>query len=271
MLEARDIRFAYRRNGPIVLDGVNVSCEAGVRTAVVGPNGSGKSTLLRVLAGLRRPSAGSVTLGGVAVGQMGARERARRVALVPQSPEAAFGFSVARVVAFGRFAAGGSGDANHPAVRAALERVGLAERMDDPFDELSVGQRQRAVLARAIAQLDDTAEAVLLADEPIASMDPAHAGDAMDLLTERAVAGVAVVAVLHDLGLAARWADRAVVLGAGGRVSAEGDAGEVLAPDRLEAVFGVGFHRAQTPAGPVLVTLPRGTSDGGSASRVECP
>lgn len=237
---------------------VSFEIEPGTLTAVVGPNGAGKTTLLRVLAGLLKPDQGGATLGSKPVRSIPARARAARLAFVPQRPEIGFGYSVEQVVAFGRYAAGESGGQTDPHVVAALEAVGLAQRAHESFLELSVGQQQRAVLARAMAQLaPDSAgratDKVLLADEPVSAMDPRHAQQALDLIRSRTKEGLAAVVVLHDLTLARRYADRGLVLDETGRVAASGTASETLNPEVLGRVFGMRFAEVMVEGGPAIL------------------
>ncbi|MEQ8770770.1 MAG: ABC transporter ATP-binding protein [Phycisphaerales bacterium] len=249
-LRATDLSFAYPGSGP-VLSGVTASFEPGAITALVGPNGAGKSTLLRLLAGLRSPGSGSVTLsdgsGQRAVGSIPTRERAKRLAYLAQRPEVAFAYALAQVVAFGGFV--GSRDA----VRESLETVGLADRADTPFAHLSAGQQQLGALARVLVQLhgvrDDGVGRYLLADEPMSAMDPAHVVQTSRIMRDLTRAGVGVVLVVHDLSLARSIADHAVVLDSAGRVGAAGPAGETLTPETLEAVFGVSFAELRGPSG----------------------
>lgn len=244
-LRADALEFGYARERPVLRD-VTAAFEPGALTAVVGPNASGKSTLLRLLLGVLRPWSGRAALDGTDVVSLTHRRRARSIAYIAQRAGVAFAFSVRQVVAMGRFAAGAGPDADARAADAALERVDLADRADEPFGVLSAGQQQRAMLARALAQLDDPdarAGRVLLADEPVSAMDPRHAIETMALLRDRARAGIAVAVVLHDLTLAARFADRAVVLGADGRVAAAGPVAEALDPAVIGPVFAVRFDR----------------------------
>jgi iron complex transport system ATP-binding protein len=251
-LQARGVCFGYDRAAPVLRD-VSVTLESGTITAIVGPNGAGKSTLVRVLAGLAAPQAGTVELQGRAIGDLSPAARARRLAYIPQRGELIEAFSVRQVVALGRHGAGGGGGGTGAdAVEAALARCGLGELAEATFQRLSVGQQQRVLLARAVAQLAGTTGGVLLADEPLAALDPAHAGLAAGLLREIAAAGRAVAVVVHDLTSAARIADRAVLLGCDGRMSAAGRADDVLHGGELERVFGVVFDRAATPGGPVI-------------------
>lgn len=240
-IAASELGFAYvpRR---AVLSGVSLTLRAGALTAIVGPNGAGKSTLLRLLLGVLRPTAGRVSLDDQEVWSMPHRARARRIAYIPQRTSPAFGFTVAQCVRMGRLAHGLPDDG--AAAGRALDRVGLTARRDDVFDVLSAGQQQRAILARALAQLDSAEPGpILLADEPASALDPRQSLEAMAILRERAAAGVAVVVVLHDLTLAARFCDDAVVLTERGGIAAFGPAASTLTPDVLNGVFGVRFER----------------------------
>jgi iron complex transport system ATP-binding protein len=253
MLAARDLGFSFGARP--VLRGVTLGIDPGTRTAVVGPNGSGKSTLLRLLGGHLRPASGEVLLDGVAVSSMVPARRARRVAIVPQSVALAFPFGVARFVAFGRHALG-TRDLQH-AVAEALDRVGLAERADDPLGELSQGQQQRASIARALCQLSGmpAGERYLLADEPTASLDPAHTRLIGSVLGDLAREGVGVAAALHDLGAASSF-DRVVLLGERGSLIAAGPPERVLADEPLQRAFGVAFERLRNRAGELAALVP---------------
>lgn len=250
MLRADSIRFAYRGGSP-VLRGVDVRVPLGSVVALVGPNGCGKSTLLRVLAGLRRADSGRVLLNGRA--RWSPAEQAARLAYLPQRPGVAFGYTAIDVTRFGlvSVASGGVRDRAGIAQRA-LDRVGMLDRADEPFAHLSVGQQQRVSLARALAQIEaGGGRCVLLADEPISAMDPRHAVGSLGLIRELASAGsCGVLIVLHDLSLAARFADEAVVLGPEGRVAASGASDETLHPGVLAGVFGIGFARPGDPDAP---------------------
>ena len=242
-LQADSVAFAYRPDRP-VLRSVTAEFPAGALTAIVGPNGAGKSTLLRLLAGLGRPGAGRVTLGGRDVCGLSARAAAGRIAYLPQRPTVAFAFTVGQVVRLGRYAVGH----DQAAVVRALESADAIELMDEPFGQLSVGQQQRVTLARCLAQLDGGPSGdarrprALLADEPVSAMDPRHALGAMSTLRRVARRGVSVVVVLHDLALAAGWADRAVVLDGHGRVASSGPRDEALDPELLGRVFQTPFR-----------------------------
>lgn len=261
-LACNDVWFEFPGGGRgPVLRGVSAAFESGAVTAVVGPNGAGKSTLLRLLLGVIEPTRGACTLDGVATGTMSARARASRMAYIAQRP-ALSGFPVREVVAMGRHAIG----RDDGAVERAMEAAGVADLAGRPVNALSAGQLQRVSLARALAQLAGGGERggrVLLADEPAAALDPRHAVEALALLRGLArggdvtgAQGVAVVVVLHDLNLASRFADRALVLAGDGTVAACDTAERALTPETLRGVFGIGFERVAAAAGAAL--LPTG-------------
>ena len=259
MLACADIFVTYpaRGGGRTALNGVSCELPPGEVTVLVGPNGAGKSTLLRVLAGVRAPDRGGVTLDGKPLASLSAPQRARRVALVSQQPSVAFDFDARRIIAFGAEGAGRAASV----VEAALERFALAAMANTPFGALSVGQRQRVSLARAWAQLGgdatDTQPGWLLADEPISAMDPAHAVRTLAEFRSMADRGLGVGLVLHDLSAAVRTADRAVLLDQGGRVVDEGDARSVLTDPALSGLFGTPIRRADAPGiGAVVATGP---------------
>lgn len=256
-LACASVVFGYRRGAPILRD-VSCSLTPGEVTAIVGPNGAGKSTLLRVLLGLRAPWSGRATLDGRDVGRMPGRERAARIAYVPQQASVAGAFTARQVAAIGRFALA----RDDGAVERALRVMESLDRADEPYGTLSVGQQQRVAVARALAQLDHDARPgagpparYLLADEPIAAMDPRHAGATLAALRALAKDGVGVGVVLHDLTAARRCADRAVVLGESGALAADGPVDRALAPDILEGVFRTRIELVETASGAAL--LPR--------------
>ncbi len=219
------------RGGGRVLDAVTLAVEGGTLTALVGPNGAGKSTLLAVLAGLERPDAGRVTLDGTPLATLAPSARARRIAWLEQGARAAWGMTVREIAALGRLP---HGDAGEREVADALASCGLARLADRRVDTLSGGEARRAMLARVLAT---EAEALLL-DEPAADLDPAQGFALMRLLRAEAATGRAVLVVLHDLALAARFADRIVLL-ADGRIAAEGAPEAVMTQAEAGRVFGV--------------------------------
>lgn len=252
MLACQGISVTYP-GGRVALRDASCVLERGSLTVLVGPNGAGKSTLLRVLSGVRRPDAGSVTLDDQPLSGMPARARARRIALVAQQPSVAFDFDVRRVIAFGSDGAGRPAGATD----RAIERFDLDDLAGVPFGALSVGQRQRVSLARAWAQLDGPEPGCLLADEPISAMDPAFAVRALDAMRALVGRGGAVGIVLHDLSAAARVADRAVLIDTEGRTVAQGASGAVLTAPALSDLFGTPVVRAEIAGiGPVLATGP---------------
>ena len=244
MLRANDLTFGYKRAAPVLRD-VSLELRPGAVTAVLGPNGSGKTTLLRLLLALVKPWSGSINLDEKPLASMNASERAGRIAYVPQRGSVAFPFTVREVVSLGTFAT----SAPPGRVDETLERLGLADRAGDLFGQLSVGQQQRATLARAIAQMTSPERSTLLADEPVSAMDPRFALDAMGLLRSLASEGVAVGVVLHDFTLASRFADHVLLLDDEGREAANAPVGEALRPDLLERVFATPFAEMSAPDG----------------------
>jgi iron complex transport system ATP-binding protein len=234
-LRAEHVRLAYGER--TVVDGLDLDVVAGTITAVIGPNGCGKSTLLRALGRLLKPTAGHVLLDGRRIDKMPTREVAKILGLLPQAPSAPEGLTVADLVARGRhphqsWVRQWSRD-DEAVVAEALEWTDMAELAERPVDELSGGQRQRAWISMALAQGTD----LLLLDEPTTYLDLAHQVDVLELIgrlhTER---GRTVVVVLHDLNLAARYAERLVAMKDGVLV-ASGTPREVLTEQLLADVF----------------------------------
>ena len=231
-----------RREHAVVLDGIDLAFESGQVTAIVGPNGAGKTTLLRHLAGLDAPTAGRVELRGQPLASLAPALRASSIAYLPQAASAYWPLRARDLVALGRLPHGA--DLSRPlriqdadAVQRALERVDGVGLADRPIDTMSQGERARMMMARALA----TEAAVFLADEPVASLDPAYALEAMSILRAEAARGACVIVVLHDLGLAARFADRIVVL-ANHKVAADGPPGVALAAGVIDSAYGVIFR-----------------------------
>ncbi|UFN49913.1 heme ABC transporter ATP-binding protein [Roseomonas sp. OT10] len=232
-------------DGRRLLDGVSVTMRPGEVLAVVGPNGAGKSTLLHVLAGDLRPAAGRVALQGRALRDWTAGDLARCRAVMGQQAALAFDMAAEEVVALGRMPWQGLPPSarDAAAVRDALERAGVSDLARRIYATLSGGERQRVQLARALAQLDGAARpAALLLDEPTASLDVRHRAALLRTLRGLAGEGMAVLVVLHDLQETAACADRVLVLH-DGRAVACGPVAEVLEPERLHAVYGLGFRR----------------------------
>lgn len=245
--------------GPVDLD-----LSPGSITALVGPNGAGKSTLLRLVAGVLEARAGTVRLGGRSIGTLREGERARLLALSPQRASLAFAFTVREYVGFGAYAAGrrGAGEA----VDWAIEELDLAQHSATSMPKLSVGQQQRATIARALAQLGtgDLAGKVLLADEPASSLDIRHSGRLIGTLRGLAGRGLAVVVAAHDLPWAAAVADRGLAITDRGEAVMV-DRGGLSDPDTLERVFGAAFERLTSGDEGRVVALPRLASSGPAA------
>ena len=220
-----------------VLDGVSLALQAGQVTVILGPNGAGKSTLIGALAGLVPPRAGTVWLGSERLETLDRRLRARRIALLPQHTDIAWPISVRSLVELGRIphqGAFGLGAPDRLAVDRALVRAGVEAFAHRPVAELSGGERARVLIARGLAGEADW----LLADEPLTGLDPGHALDALALFRGEAARGAGVLLSLHDLDLAARIADRVIVL-AEGRVQADGAPADALTSALLQRVYGV--------------------------------
>jgi iron complex transport system ATP-binding protein len=239
MLAARGVDV--RLGGRLVLRGVDAAVRPGRVTVILGPNGAGKSTLLGVLAGARAPNAGAATLDGAPLATLDRRARARAVGLLPQRLEAHWNLRVDALAALGRYpwtGRWGMAAHDHAAVAAGLRLADAMHLAERPVGALSGGEAARAHLARLLAG----EHRYLLADEPLRALDPAHQLAVLEVFRRAADAGAGVALVLHDLGLAARIADNAVLL-ADGAVAASGPAGEVLTPERLGALFGVQVER----------------------------
>ncbi|SFO33867.1 iron complex transport system ATP-binding protein [Geodermatophilus obscurus] len=253
-LAAEDLRLAY--DDRVVVDGLDLALTDGSFTAIVGPNGCGKSTLLRALGRLLRPAAGRVLLDGRSIARTPTRDVARVLGLLPQTPVAPAGLTVADLVARGR----------HPhqswlrqwsredeaVVAEALTWTDMADLGDRPVDELSGGQRQRAWISMALAQETD----LILLDEPTTYLDLSHQIDVLELVarlhTER---GRTVVVVLHDLNLAARYAQRLVAMRDGALV-ASGTPHEVLTEQLLADVFDLEARVVPDPVAGTPMVVP---------------
>lgn len=246
----------YPRQSALALDGVTLAAPAGQVTAVVGPNGSGKSTLVRALLGRLPLERGTITVDGADIAALPARERARRVAVVPQRESATFPLAVRELVALGRhphlggFA--GWSAADEAATAAAIEAAGIGDLVDRGSDELSGGEWQRVRIARALAQ---RAPALVL-DEPTTFLDIAHEMSVFELLATLAGEGIAVLLVSHQLNLVARFAAQIVLLHRG-VVAAAGSPNDVMRGEILERVYDWPVVVTRDPAvgAPALVPL----------------
>lgn len=224
--------------GARLLDDVSIRIGKGEFVGIVGPNGAGKSTLLRVISRLMNATEGTVSIEGAPAGKLRARDIARTLAIVGQHAPDTHGFTALEVVLTGRYPHLGRFEVESETDRdfavAAMERTATLRFADRSASSLSGGERQRVFVARGLAQQPR----ILLLDEPTASLDVFHQFAVMDLAREMAASGVTVVAVIHDLRMAARYCDRLVLLDHG-RVAADGPPEAVLTPANLERVFGM--------------------------------
>ena len=239
MLSAEQVSFRYAPDGPLVVDGVSVRLAEGALVGILGPNGSGKTTLLRLLSGTRRPSAGRVMLDHQPLDRLSRRDVARRIAVVPQETELAFEYSAIEIVLMGRhphlgvFTVEGPDDLR--IAREALAATGTGHLADRPFHELSGGEKQRIVIAAALAQ----SAALLLLDEPTASLDLGYQLEVSSLLLRlNQDHGVTMAISTHDLNLAASIC-RELILMRDGKVLASGPTDTVLTPENVRRLYDV--------------------------------
>lgn len=253
-LSAASLSLGYARR-PVVED-LDLSVPDGKVTVIVGANGCGKSTLLRGLARLLRPSSGTVLLDGRSIHHRPSRDVARTLGLLPQSPVAPEGLTVVDLVGRGRHPHHGPlqrwSTEDDAAVARALRLTDTVHLAHRPVDELSGGQRQRVWIAVALAQDTD----LLLLDEPTTFLDIAHQVEVLDVLRAEVARGMTVVLVIHDLTLAARYADDLVVM-AEGAIIARGAPGEVLTGEVVQRAFGVEARVLEDPDTGRPIILPR--------------
>ncbi|MGW4352516.1 ABC transporter ATP-binding protein [Nocardia sp. NPDC004582] len=254
-LAAESLTLGYGER--IIVDGLSVDIEPGLITTVIGPNGCGKSTLLRALGRLLRPKAGRVLLDGKAIATMKTKDIARVIGMLPQTPVAPEGLTVADLVARGRhphqsWLRQWSAD-DETEVLAALEQTGIADLAGRTLDELSGGQRQRAWISMALAQGTD----ILLLDEPTTYLDLTHALEVLDLVDRlHDDLGRTVVMVLHDLNLAIRYSDRLIVM-RDGRIRAQGAPADIIDAELLLEVFNLRAEVLEDPVSgrPMIVPI----------------
>ena len=255
-LSAEALTLAY--GDRVIVDDLELHVPPGRITAIVGANGCGKSTLLRALARLISPKAGQVVLDGKALHARPSKEVARTLGLLPQSPIAPEGIAVADLVGRGRHPhqklLARWSPRDYEVVAQSLSATGTDDLADRSVDELSGGQRQRVWIAMALAQETD----ILLLDEPTTFLDVAHQVEVLDLLTDlNRDRGTTIVMVLHDMNLAARYADHLFALRAG-RVVASGAPGEVMTSDLIREVFDLDALVVPDPVSGAPIVLPRG-------------
>lgn len=256
VLQAKDLTLSYHQR--CVVDGLSVRLPEGRVTMIVGANACGKSTLLRGLSRLLKPAGGAVTLDGKDIHSRPARALARTLGLLPQHPSAPDGITVRDLVGRGRYPHQGFfrswSDKDDAAVQRALEATGTLELAGRDVDELSGGQRQRAWIAMALAQETD----VLLLDEPTTYLNLAHQVEVLDLVTDlNRTRGTTVAIVLHDLNLAARYADHVIAM-KDGAVAALGSPQDVVTEDLVKNVFGLESRVIPDPVSGTPLILPIG-------------
>jgi len=248
-LTARFLRL--QRGGRTLLDGIDLALAPGELLCLLGPNGAGKSSLIRCLDGIWKPGGGTVEVDGHPLSRLPREALARAIAYVPQQGGETLGLSVAEMVTLGRAAHRHRESAaeRRAIVRSVLARFSLEPFALRPFDALSGGERQRVLIARAVAQ---DARYMLL-DEPTSALDLRHQIDALRQVRELVDAsGIGALMAIHDLGAAARFADR-IALMSEGRLVAVGDWRAVLTPDRLREVFGVAAHVGEVEGIPYIL------------------
>ncbi|MEE8535084.1 MAG: ABC transporter ATP-binding protein [Kiloniellales bacterium] len=247
--------------GRRVLAGVDFRIEAGQLVGLIGANGAGKTTLMRTLAGLQDTRSGHIAFEGRPLREFPPRALAQRLAYLPQHGGSYWDITVEVLVRLGRLAHlaawSGPSPADLAAVERALAAIGVAALRDRPFSQLSGGEKARVLLARALAG----EPRLLLADEPVSDLDPYHRLEVMEHLQRLAASGMAVVVILHDLTLAARFAQRLVLLDRG-RVAASGTPEEVITPAQLARCFRIRAHSGRLAEGAFVVPVERITDAG---------
>lgn len=263
MLQAADVAFAYGRAA--VLRGVSMEVPAKGFVGILGPNGSGKTTLLRILAGLLKPSSGRVLLEGTDLGLTPRAALARRMAVVPQETHLAFDYSVMEIVLMGRYPHLGAFEIEGPSdfaiAREALAATGTLALENRAFDTLSGGEKQRVIIAAALAQISGAEDnGLLLLDEPTVGLDLAYQLELAELLVDlQRRLPIAIAVSTHDLNFAASLC-RTLVLLRAGEVIGSGTLGDVLTPSHIRDLYGVEAEVSRHAASGRLVVVPTGRS-----------
>jgi iron complex transport system ATP-binding protein len=256
MITAQNLSLCYD-SGTTIVHQIQLNIEPGTITALVGPNGCGKSTLLRGLSRLLKPTSGTVYLDGRDIHSMKAKDLAKQLGILPQSPTAPEGLTVHELVAQGRYPHQSWfqqwSEEDERVVNEALTTTNLTMFADRPVDTLSGGQRQRAWIAMALAQQTN----VLLLDEPTTYLDLAYQIDVLDLLDELNANGRTIVMVLHDLNQAARYAHTMVAL-RGGQIVAQGTPEDVMTSENILQVFGLDAEVVSDPITGTPMCIPIG-------------
>ncbi len=258
VLQVEGVSFAY--GDKPTLSGVQLAARAGEMVGIIGPNGSGKSTLLRLIAGVLRPQQGRIAIAGEDLRLLSRLQTARRVAVVPQSPHLPDSFTAWEIVLLGRTPylrlLQAEGPCDFAAVQRAMEVCGVWQLAGRRMGDLSGGERQRVVIARALAQ----EPRLLLLDEPTSHLDINHQTAILDLIAALSrEEGLAVVAVFHDLNLAAQYCRRLLIL-RGGRVLAEGSPHEVITPQNVSLAYGTTVCVVAHPHNNLPVALVTGNN-----------
>ncbi|MGQ3676391.1 ABC transporter ATP-binding protein [Xanthobacter sp. TB0139] len=257
IVEACDI--TVRRGARTVLDKVSLEARPGEMLGLLGPNGAGKTTLLRMLSALEEPVHGSIQYGGRSAQELGRRELGRTIAYLAQGGSIHWPMTVEHVVALGRLPHDDGPQADAEAIARAMAAAEIMPLAGRTTGTLSGGERMRVLLARALA----VEGKVLLADEPVAALDPYHQLHVMELLAAQARAGTTVIVVLHDLTLAARFCHKVALLHRG-RIRAMGQPEQVLSPESLRNVYGIEVECGQRHGQPFILPWSRASQTPGA-------
>ncbi len=259
-LQIQRISFSYL--DAQVLHNINLSIKAGEMVGLLGPNGSGKTTLIKLASGVLKPGQGEIKLNGANLGRLSRKSIARSIAVVPQQFNIPFAFTTTEVVTLGRTpflrAFAEEGEVDRQFISNALELVGISDLKERRFDELSGGERQKVILAMALAQQPK----LLLLDEPIVHLDITHQVEILELVRRLNVErGLTIIAAMHDLNLASLYFDRLILLKEG-RVSADGTPAQVLTEDIIKKVFSASVKVGPHPVTgvPHIIIMPKGNT-----------